>query len=56
MGRYRARDAEPLLLTARQVSAGIAQSIFDLVPKADRAKRLFDQGIALFPARHDSLN
>src|SRR3954449_12130458 len=42
LDRDRPRDAEPLLLAARQADPGRAQAVLDLIPEARAAQRLLD--------------
>ena len=44
---FAARDAQPLLLAARQGGAAVAQPIFDLVPQASAAQRLLDDPVEI---------
>ncbi len=50
MNRERARDAQPLLLPARQTAAGTSQAILDLFPKRRLAQAFLDYGIAFSAA------
>ena len=42
IGRQRARDAQPLLLSAGQVERDLLQAVLDFVPERGAAQRLLD--------------